>query len=145
FNQPSDTLNKIWQTKLWAGDGFQIVKQAFRFYSQVEDNAGEGFTISATLDSIGENTGLVTQAFNIVSNSFGLIFINNSSQVIQFQNNSLQDINFTVPGPSINGIGLGSLTSRGCVLGATMQCTAKDFTIIAHSMLYQNQSPLGGG
>lgn len=143
FTTPSATLNKIWRTKLWQGDGFQIVKQAMRFYTMAEDNSGLGYSISATLDAIGENTGLTTQSFTILSQSYPITWLNNSNQIIQFRNNSLQNINFATVGPSINGIGLSSLTSRGCVLGATLQSTSPDFTIIAHSLLYQNQSPLG--
>ncbi len=143
FTTASNTLNKIYQTRLWPGDGFQITKQAMRFYSQIEDNSGSGYTITGTVDYVLENRGQQTAPITITSNNFPIIFTNSGGQALQFQNSLLQNINFTIGGLSISGFDAGNINQRGNLLGLTLQSTSPDFTVIEHSMLYQNQSPLG--
>lgn len=145
FTTPS-SLRKIWQSKLWAGDsGFQTIKQAMRLYTMAEDNSGSGYEFTGTIDAAGESTGLTTQNITIDSVNFIITWVNNSAQPIQFQNNALQNIFWTsiATGLTLNGIGGVNLTSRGGVMGWTLQSVSTDFTVLAHSLLYQKQSPLG--
>ena len=55
FDNASETLRKIYQTRLWPGDGFQITKQAMRLYTMGEDKSGRGYTITGTVDYLLEN------------------------------------------------------------------------------------------
>lgn len=143
FAQTSATLNKIWQTRLWPGDGFQITKQAMRLYTQAQDNSGAGYTITGTVDYVLENAGLKSSNITIPSTNYSIIWLNASSGVIQFQNASSQDINFGSTGLSLSGFDAGDINQRGNLIGLTMQSTSPDFTLTAHSLLYQDQSPLG--
>ena len=146
FTTPSETLVKIWQSKLWAGDsGFQTIKQAMRIYTMAQDNSGAGYEFTGTIDAVGESIGLTTQAITIDSVNFVITWINNLSQHVQFQNNAMQDVFWIGVGSGItlNGIGGAPLTSRGGVMGWTLQSVSTDFTVLAHSLLYQKQSPLG--
>jgi hypothetical protein len=143
FASPSATLKKIWQTKLWSGDGFQITKQAMRFYTQAQDNSGSGFSITGTVDYVLENSGLKSAPIVIPSVAYSIIWQNAALGVIQFQNGSSQNINFGSTGLSLNGFDAGTINQRGNLIGLTLQTTSPDFTVTAHSLLYQNQSPIG--
>lgn len=143
FSQTSNTLRKIYQTRLWPGDGFQITKQAMRLYTTAQDNSGSGYTITGTVDYVLENKGLQTHNITISSSTFAVIWQNASLQTVQWQNASLQNVTFTVGGLSLSGFDGGDINQRGNYLGLTLQSTSPDFTVIAHSLLYQNQSPLG--
>ena len=143
FSVSSDTLTKTWQSRLWPGDGFQITKQAMRLYTQAQDNSGAGYSITGSVDYVLENTGVKTYAITIDSTSFNVIWQNASLQTIQWQNTFSQDVNFGSSGLSLSGFDGGKINARGNLLGLTLQSSSLDFTIMAHSMLYQNQSPLG--
>jgi hypothetical protein len=143
FSEATDTLRKIWQTRLWPGDGFQITKQAMRLYTLAQDNSGEGYTITGTVDYVLENAGLQTHSITINSSVFAVIWQNASSQTVQWQNASSQNVNWTVVGLSLSGFDAGNINQRGNLLGLTLQSTSPDFTLVSHSLLYQNQSPLG--
>ena len=143
FNQTSNTLTKIWRTRLWPGDGFQITKQAMRLYTQAQDNSGAGYTLTGTVDYVLENAGLQTLPITITSATFAVIWQNATLGVVQWQNSTTANVTFTVTGLSLSGFDAGKINARGNLLGLTLQSTSPDFTVIAHSMLYQNQSPLG--
>lgn len=144
FNKTSSSLRKIWQTRLWPGDGFQITKQAMRLYTQAQDNSGSGYSMTGTLDYVLEDNSLASSpSFTITSSGAAIVWLNNSSQIIQFQNNSPANLFFTVGSINLSGFDAGLINARGNLLGLTFQSTSPDFTIMAHSLLYQNQSPLG--
>ena len=143
YSKTSNTLNKIWQTRLWPGDGWHITKQAMRLYTMAQDNSGSGYTITGTVDYLLENTGLATHNITITSATFGVIWQNASLQTVQWQNSTPANVNWTVVGLSLSGFDAGNINQRGNLLGLTLQSTSPDFTLIAHSLLYQNQSPLG--
>ena len=145
FATPSSSLAKTWQTKLWSGEGFQITKQALRIYTMAVDNSGSGYTFTGTLDYILENAGQQTSpTFTINSNTFRIIWQNNSLQTIQWQNNTPANIYFTVGGPSLTGTGSTKMSARGNYLGLTETSTSPDFTLITQSLLYREESPIGG-
>jgi len=48
-----------------------------------------------------------------------------------------------VTGLTLSGFDAGNVNARGNLIGLTLQSTSPDFTVIAHSLLYQNASPLG--
>ena len=143
FAQSSETLRKLYQTRLWPGDGFQITKQAMRLYTQAQDNSGTGYTITGTVDYVLENAGLQTLPITINSATFPVIWQNASLGVVTWQNATLGTIVWTVGGLSLSGFDAGKINARGNLLGLTLHSTSPDFTVIAHSMLYQDQSPLG--
>ena len=143
FATASASLAKTWQTKLFSGDGFQVTKQAGRLYTMATDNSGSGYSFNGTLDYILANAGLQTASFTVSSNTYPIVWQNASGGTIQFQNSTPADINFTVAGPSLGGIGGSSITARGNYLGMTVKSTSPNFTLIAQSLLYRDESPLG--
>lgn len=131
FSQPSATLLKKAQGKLWPGDSYLIDKQLLRVYSEGFDNVGNGYSINLNVDT--ENG---TTASSLVATGGLLNFINNSGGVIQFQNRFNQNINFTVPGIGIEGADIDSI--YGKMLGFSFTSTSTDFTITNMSILYKN-------
>jgi hypothetical protein len=142
FQSASANITKIWQTKMWPGDGFQITKQAMRVYTFAVDNSGDGYAVSGTLDTIDELLGFNQLAFQATSASFFVTWENNSPAPIQWQNNTAGDVDWTAAGQNLEGTGLG-INSRGNYMGMTEQSTSLNFTLITQSLLYQEQSPLG--
>lgn len=147
FTTPSTSLNKIYQTKLWSGDGFEITKQGMRLYTVAEDNSGIGFTLIGTLDFVLEGTGVSvgTQSISISSSNTNTtpIALTNDALVGLTNDALVQLTTDSGSGLTLSGSGSTSINARGNFMGLTMQSTSSDFTLIAHSLLYQNQSPLG--
>jgi hypothetical protein len=139
FATTSGTLNKIIQTKLWAGDGYEITKQVMRGYAMAKDNSGSGYTITGTLDFVNENASS-SIAVTITSSTIGLVFLGAGNVAIQFTGLGGANLNFTVSGLTLNGQ---NLPLRGALVGWTLQSTSPDFTLEALSLLYRNESPLG--
>ena len=102
-----------------------------------------GYTLTGTVDYVLENAGLQTLPITINSSSFPVIWQNASLGVVTWQNATLGTITWTVGGLSLSGFDAGKINARGNLLGLTLHSTSPDFTVIAHSMLYQDQSPLG--
>ena len=113
FVMPSETLAKTWQTKLWAGEGPIITKQAMRLYTMAIDNTGGGYTFTGTYDYLLEAANLATQAFTITTSN-------------------------------LTGTGSINANIRGNYIGMTLSSSHPDFTVLAHALLYRDESPLGG-
>ena len=143
FNQSSASLTKTWQTKLWSGAGYVVTKQAMRLYTMAVDNSGSGYTFNGTLDYILENAGLQQASFTVNSKTYPIVWQNASSQTIQFQNATPANLYFTVSGPSLTGSGSTNMNARGNYMGLTVKSTSPDFTLIAQSLLYRDESPIG--
>lgn len=131
FQTPSDTLQKKFQTKLWAGTGYIAWKQVLRLYEQIRDNSGGGFQVTVSID-----TDEQTSAFAF-DGSASIIFVNNSGGVLQFQNNSLDDIDFTVSGSAING---GDASAYGKLIGLSLTSQSEDFTVLNLAVGYRDYS-----
>lgn len=129
FQNASASLTKKLLTKLWAGDGYIAIKQAMRIYQQIRDNSGEGFQVT-----IGIDTDEQSSSFSFDGSAL-IVFTNNSGGIIQFQNNSAQNINFTVSGAAING---GDAQAYGKLLGLSLTSTSKDFTILNLALGYRD-------
>ena len=142
FNTASSSLTKLWQTKLWSGEGFQITKQAMRLYTMADDNSTQGFSFTGTIDAILENEGQYSESFTATSNTFLVTWVNNSSQAIQWRNSTPANVYWTSTGASLIGTGI-NINSRGNYMGLTVHSTSPNFTLITQSLLYQEQSPLG--
>lgn len=147
FTTPTATLNKIYQTKLWPGEGFEVSKQSMRLYTVAEDNSGNGFTITGTLDYVLEGTGVSVSTQSITINSSSTNTTPNAlttDALVALTNDaSVALTTDSGPGLTLSGSGSTSVNVRGNYIGLTMQSTSSDFTLIAHSMLYQSQSPIG--
>lgn len=145
FNTSSSSLTKTWQTKLWSGDGWPIIKQAMRAYLQANDNSGSGYSITGTIDFQNSNdtpaAGQTTAAVTFSSSTFAIIWIGAGSVVFQFTGAGGANLNFTSAGETIGGL---NTNNTGCQIGATLQSTSPDFTVIAFAILYRNISPMGG-
>lgn len=127
FTTPSSTLVKRYQSKLWQGKSFVFTKEANRFAIEAQDNQGSGLTFTASIDT---DRGSLSKTFN----SFGgLIFLNSSNGVLQFQNNLLGNLNFVTAG---NTITWNDISWSGKYMGLTFSSTSMDFTIVNVSLLY---------
>jgi len=141
----SSTLTKTWQTKLWSGDAWVIIKQAMRSYVQANDNSGAGYTITGTIDFQNPVDASVaaasTFAVTYSNSSYAIIWIGLASVVFQFTGLGGIPLNFTSPGETVSGI---NVNGSGIQIGATLSSTSPDFTLIAFAVLYRNQSAMGG-
>jgi hypothetical protein len=113
----SGSINKVWQTKLWS-EPFVIIKQALRLYTMGIDNVATAYSLAGTVDSLLANTSLAQTAFTVTSNA--------------------------ATGPSLQYLGQAGISARGNYMGLTVQTTAPDFTLVAQSLLYRDETPLGG-
>jgi len=121
FTTASTANVKVWQTKLFSGEGPQTVKQSMRHYTSVIDNSALGFSIATTLDTVNE--AVLTAG--------------------------AQALTVTIPAAAttvyLTGLGSSMSSARGNYLGWTSVVnSASDFTLISQQTLYQEQSPLGG-
>lgn len=137
-------ISKVWQTKLFNGDGLWITKSAYRLFTSIIDNAGTGVTESGTIDSLLTFAGLQQQSFSQQTSPGIVTWINGSSGVVQFQNSLNQNIIWTNSGESeIIGTGL-QINARGNRLGWTSTSMGSNFELTEELMIYQEQSPIGG-
>ena len=113
FQTSSGSLNKIWQTKFWSGDGMEITKQMLRIFHTIQPQTGT-VSIASTLESVVENT-----------NTTNTITITPAGGAI------------------ISGVGSINLNTRANYFGMTNKMTTQDFVIVHESVVYRNESPLG--
>lgn len=134
FNTASTTLSKKVQTKLWAGDTMIYFKNVFRLYYDIVLNSSD-----ASVTTINIDTDTTTSAFSS-SLAFLITFVNNTNGVIQFQNNALQNIFFTVPGLGVSGA---DANASGKLLGMTITTLNSDETLVDALLLYKNTRVFG--
>jgi len=141
FQTPSTSLNKIIQTKLWQGQTYLIVKQSMRLFTLGTDNSTSGYSFTGTIDQVTES-GRTSVSVSLSASPALITWINNTSGVIQFQNNLSQNINWTTVGAqSILGTDAKGIAP---LLGLTLQSSSSDFTLSALSLLYDRLAPVGG-
>lgn len=114
---PSTGINKIWQTKLQAGDSYIAWKQSNAAYLMAESNHADGATFTIGLDSMNSRDGYVAGTQVAVPGTFAL----NSPQLIGFDDEDL--------------------AVYGQLLGVTGITTSKDATIMSQSQLYRDYAP----
>jgi hypothetical protein len=140
FQTPSTSLSKILQSKLWQGDSYIIVKQALRLYGLGEDFSGNGYMMTGTLDMQSE-TGQATAPAMLASKALPVIWLNNSNQIVTWQNNSLQAVVFLVQTFTLFGQDQQGVAP---LLGLTLVSMSSDFQISAITLLYRRFGPVGG-
>ena len=128
LNTKTDSLPKTWQTKLWAGTGFIVYKQALRAYNQVQDNSGKGLVIDQLIES--DRAALSLQATNIGT----FTWINNLGQAFTWTNNAMASFIWSAPFAIILGQNVDSMF--GLLLGVTYRSSSQDFTAITQGILY---------
>lgn len=131
FQDTSDTLEKIFQTKLVSTPGYNIYKQANRGYVVAENNSSTAASIDLMIDN--EIQPGVT---NTVLMSSSLVFVGTSP--ITFVGTSA--ITWTVGGLSIQGF---QTSSYGRMFGWTGITTAPDLTMISLTLLDRDYGPYG--
>jgi hypothetical protein len=142
FQTPSATLNKVLQTKLWSGDGYVIVKQALRNFCLGTDFSGQGYQLTGTIDLVSDIMGFITTPTSLKAPLQFVQWVNNNAQNVQLQNNAAQNVLFlanavlTMLGQNVNG--------SGSLMGETLTSTSLDFTLVALTLQYRRQSPVGG-
>lgn len=132
FSAPSSSLTKTLQGKLWRGSNYVIFKRVMRAYIVAFDNAsGDILSITMMIDTDVRSTSVNFTALG------QLIFTNNAGLIMQFVNNSAQNIFFTVPGFSINGT---DANAFGKFIGLTVTSQSQDHTIVSMSLEYREDS-----
>lgn len=133
FAVASSTLTKKVISKLWGGEyGFIARKQALRFYTEVQAIGNTAVALTATLDTeSGSSAATVSFAQQIN-------FVNNAGGVIQFQNNSSQNLLFQ----SFATISVDNLNGSGLLLGFTITSTSPDFVFLRGGIGYVNKTAL---
>jgi hypothetical protein len=139
FQTPS-TLKKTIQTKLYEGDSYIIVKQMMRLFAIGKTNTGAAYQLTGTADMISD-TGTNSAPIQLQGQSTQITWVNNSAQVIQWQNSLLQNINWVTVGLQIQGQ---DLKVSASLFGLTLISTSLDFTLQAVTATYRNQAPVGG-
>ena len=140
FTTPSATLAKTYQTKFYPGQSaaeYIIYKKMYRLYYIAKDNSGSGVAFNGTIDGANSSTAITPTASGIGQ----LLFVNNSNQIIQFVNNSSVLIIFSLSNVLIF---YHDFAAYDLLLGLTLKSTNTDFSMIAITMLYANDAPLGG-
>jgi hypothetical protein len=140
FQTTTTTLNKIIQTKLWAGDAWLILKATMRLYMQGQDNSGGGYFLTGTLDQISD-TGSDNTPFSLFSHVNIISWFATGGAELQWTGAGGAELNFGAAGLTVSGI---DMPGSGAVIGLTLQSTSPDFTIVALALLYKDQSAIGG-
>jgi hypothetical protein len=133
FAAASTSLTKKLQSKLWAGAGYIIYKQAMRLYTQLEDNSGAGATLSTSIDT-DVQSNLVT-----ISNATAFTWINNSGQAFTWKNNSNQAFAWGAAA-ALAIAGQDAQGTIGRLLGFTVTSTSSDYTVISLALGYRDQT-----
>jgi hypothetical protein len=140
FASPSLTLNKVLQTKFFTGKSpveYIVYKKTLRFYFLAKDNSGTGVGFTGTYDGAAASTPVT---LNSTGNNT-LSWVNATGGIYNFTNASSQIFYFVV---SSFVVPYTDADCYGLLLGWTFTSTNSDFTIIAQTMLYSLDSPLGG-
>jgi len=141
FQVPSINLQKIIQSKFWHGgqddDSFIIFKKAYRFYYEVQDYSGLGFTLNGTIDAEAGATTL-----SLAAQPGLIIFVNSTNGVITFTNGAGGAINWQVGGNSTNA---SDVAAYGLHLGYTFTAVGSDFALGAMALLYSEDVMMLGG
>jgi hypothetical protein len=140
FQTPSTALNKIMRTKLWSGKyNFIVVKQAIRLFMMINNLAGGQVVLNGNMET---ETAQNAFTFNTATAfSGGIInFLNNSGQLIQFQNVGFSNIFFVKSSRAILGI---NAEAAGSIMGFTLVNTAADMQMLGFALGYQDLGPIG--
>lgn len=125
FQQPTaNSFLKVVQSKLWKDPGYFYTKTAVKLFG-LFFRAIQGGQTSVYIDNENSNGSTSTGAYQLpVSQAFpSVVWINNTGGVVQFQNNSGQDVTFEPPGLSIFA---SAVAQNGNLLGMTMTTTDAD-------------------
>jgi hypothetical protein len=132
---PSSALGKKLQSKLWAGDGIMIFKNTFRLYVMVRSKSTVPTQLTVTIDNEFNSVDSGINAANVIN------FTNNvTGGIIQFQNNSLLNIYFTVLGLCIAGT---DVDASGRLLGMTASTFNPDELLLLLQLHYENTAIYG--
>jgi len=144
FAAPSAALPKIVQSKFFPGQvpgEYITYKKMYRMLLQAQDNAGTGILLTGTADANAASTPISLNSLVTAGGSGAIVFVNNSGGIIQFVNNLGEPINFTVASLLIPWT---DVSCYGALMGVTLVSTSQDFTLIALTMLYSLDAPVGG-
>jgi len=158
FQQPSTSLTKTVQSKLWDSPGYYFTKMAARLYGMVQYNAASTQPLTVTLDN--GSTSITTSA---PITPPGLTWTNNSGQPItwtgnaasaaSWTNNSLASITWTgVGGFALSWTGLAAtpmtwysggqsvfgplaVSLSGALLGLTVSTASPDLSIMSLTLV----------
>lgn len=135
FQVQSDDLPKVFQTKLVAGSGYNIYKQANRGYFVAENNAAEAALINFAIDTDATN-GPVTP----ITMTSDLVFLGAASAPITFVGAGGVAIDWNVGSLGVVGF---STSAYGRMLGWTVTTMASDLTMISLTMLERDYASYG--
>lgn len=127
FQQPSSTLGKTVQSKLWDRPGYFITKTASRVYGMVNYNQASDLPLTITLDD-GIHSAPSEQT---VASPFAT-WTNASGTVVTWTNASGTVVEWSIAGISVFGF---ASAVAGQILGLTLQTYAPDVTVISMTLL----------
>lgn len=134
FTTAGTGISKVVQSKLWEGEGggFIVSKKALRFYSEVDQISSGGTTFTCTVDT---DNGSLAQT---VDASQAVTWVNASNGIVQWQNGSGQNINWT----SMATISVNNSNAYGLLLGFTLTSSSTDFVLERAGIGYVPYRPL---
>lgn len=136
FQDSSNTLEKIWQTKLVASPSYDVIDRVLRVYFLAQANEPTVETIDIALDNEqGPNPALQTTVGQY------LTFIGAGNIPIQFKGLGAANLNFTARGIVLQGY---DDSQYGSLLGATVSTFAEDMTMISLTLIVEPYGPFGG-
>lgn len=135
FQDSSELLRKIWQSKLVANPNYYVINQVSRVYFLAKPNESTNQTVDISVDN-EQGPGLV----HSTTAAADLSFIGADGAPIQFIGAGSADLDFTSRGLVIAAY---DETQYGALLGATVATSAADLTMISLTLLMRPYAPIG--
>ena len=129
FQTPSNNFTKVVQSKLWKDPGYYMKKTARELFALIFFTQLGGNTNVFVDNEIG-----TSQPYPIDVAAQTIVWINNTGGVVQFQNNSGQNVYFVPAGLGIFSTAVGQW---GNLLGLTLVSTDADITLSSLTLIAQ--------
>lgn len=135
YQTPSDTLQKVWQTKLRADPGYIIIKQVNRLYLLSQSNTDQPADVFVYIDT-ERGLGGAGQATEF--NAGQLIFVGNDGIPITWIGAGGDELTWATGGLTLTGY---TVSDFGKLIGFTGTTLSPDVTIISLMALWREYAP----
>ena len=133
FQTATASITKTMQSKLYGGELTYLAKKlGLRYYLERDVNSQTSTPPTVTADSESSSVPVIGSLAGMMT------FVNNSGAILQFQNNSFQNLLWQLNGP-INAV---EFPNSGNLLGFTYTDTTPDFVIERTGIGYEQQTSL---
>lgn len=137
FQEPSDTLQKVFQTKLRSDPALFFYKKVNRFYMMAESLIGEPPIVQIGIDTERGNGALTSYTIG----GAAIQWVNDSGGLIQFTGSGGAAIYFVSSGLAVYGA---DRSDTGRLIGITGVTTSADSRVLSLTVLMQSQYALFG-